>query len=60
MNMKSIDIKIKINEDKVATAIKTNGFDNNNISNQFELMGILENLKNIINERIKKLLELSK
>jgi len=58
--MKKLIIEIKINdgESNSATTIQTNGFSNENISNQFELLGILENTKDIINERIKKLLDI--
>ena len=53
--MKKIEIQIIVEEDKVATAIKTNGYSDDNISDQFELLGIIENAKGIIQERIKKL-----
>jgi len=62
--MKKITIEVRIpegeNEDKVATVIKTNGYSNTNVSHQFELLGIVENVKNIINERIKKLSDVRK
>ena len=55
--MKNLKIEVGINDDKVATAIKTSGYSNDSISDQFELLGIVENIKNIINERIKKLVD---
>lgn len=57
--MKSIDLKIVIQESKIATAIKTSGYDNNNMSDQLELLGIAENFKGIIQERIKQLVNVS-
>ena len=58
--MKTLIIEVRIVDDKVVSAIKTTGYSNNNISDQFELLGITENLKNIIQERIKKLLDVNK
>lgn len=55
--MKTLNIEVRIAEDKVATAIKTSGYNNNSISDQFELLGLVENIKGIINERIKKLVD---
>ena len=55
--MKRLRIEVRINEDKVATAIQTNGYSDKSISDQFELLGITENLKGIIQERIKKLVD---
>ena len=55
--MKTINIEIRVADDKVATAIKTNGHRNEIIGDQFELLGILENAKGIIQERIKKLID---
>jgi hypothetical protein len=55
--MKSLKIEVILKDDKVATAIHTIGYDDKKIEDQFELLGIMENLKNIINARIKKLAE---
>jgi len=54
--MKKILIEIRIQDDKIATAIKDTGFDKNSMSSQLEILGILENTKNIIQERVKELL----
>ena len=53
--MKELNIKTIIQDDKIATAIKTNGYDDNNMSDQLELLGIAENIKGIFAERIKVL-----
>jgi len=53
--MKRLKIEVVTNEGKIATAIRTIGYDDNIMSDQLELLGIVENTKNIINERIKKL-----
>jgi len=56
--MKGIKIEILLSDDdKIISGIKTKGFDKNRLSDQFELLGILENLKNIVNKRIKRLSE---
>ena len=57
--MKKLIIEIAIVEDKIATGIKTTGYSNENVSDQLELLGILENTKAIIQERIKKLIDVS-
>ena len=60
--MKKIQIEIRIPEeekDKVATAIRTEGYSNESISDQFELLGVMENLKGIIQDRINKLTDVS-
>ncbi len=59
MNKKLL-IKVEIQEDKVATAIKTNGYDLNSMSDQLEILGILENLKQVQSEKIKELRRLEK
>jgi len=58
--MKTLKIETAIEGSKVATAIKTNGYSNENISDQFELLGLIENVKGIIQERIKVLLNVNK
>lgn len=58
--MKKLQIEIRITEGKIASAIKTEGYDRENISAQLELLGLLENTKTIIQDRITKLLDISK
>lgn len=58
--MKTLNIEIASNGCNLATAIKTNGYSNESISDQLELLGILENTKSIIQERIKVLLNVNK
>jgi len=41
--MKELKIHVKISEDKTATAVEKKGFDNSASSN-FEIIGILQNL----------------
>jgi len=55
--MKQINIKIIIDEatGKIATGKKVEGFEPNNISHQFELLGIFDNLMTIQREKIKTL-----
>ena len=57
--MKLITIKIAINnqDDKIATSVEAEGLKKDSISDQLELLGILENTKNIIVDKIKKLAE---
>ena len=57
--MKKLVIEVRVIENKVANIIQTTGFSNEVISDQFELLGIIENLKGIIQERIKKLVDVS-
>lgn len=57
--MKKIQIEIRVDEvsNRIATAWKTDGYSRDNISDNLELIGILENTKNLINDRIKTLME---
>lgn len=56
--MKKVMIEVRIpGEDKVGTKIETSGYRDESVSDQFELLGIMENLKNVIQERIKKLVD---
>jgi len=48
-------IKVGLDKNKVASGIKTAGYDDNNIHHQFELLGIMVNLQWIIQQRIIKL-----
>jgi len=43
--MKEIKIQTRIIEDKIATVIKTSGYDEGKISDILEIIGIIENLK---------------
>ena len=60
--MKQIKIEIRLNDedDKIATALETSGYNKNKISDQFEVLGILENLVDIQKDKIKKLIHISK
>lgn len=55
--MKILKIETRINNNKILTAINTEGYEKNNISHQFEILGVLENIKSIIHERLKRLAE---
>ena len=60
--MKTLNIQVAIedSDEKIATAIKTQGYNKDKISDQLEILGIIENTKSIIQERIKKLGEMEK
>jgi len=58
--MKSLRIETVIEGSKLATAIKTTGYSNESISDQLEMLGLMDNAKSIIQERIKVLLNLNK
>jgi len=49
--MKELIIQVKINENQTATIIKKNGFDNN-VSTNFEIIGILQNLIKIEQDKL--------
>jgi len=57
--MKKIQIEIRIpegeEESKVATGIKTSGFSDNSMFDQFAILGALENVKDIVLDRLNKL-----
>ena len=57
--MKKLTIEVVIPDtgSKIASKIKTNGYSNESISDQLELLGIVENIKSIIQDRLKKLLD---
>lgn len=59
--MKRLQIEVRFNDDnsKIATAIKDEGFSKN-ITGQLEILGIIENIKGIIQDKIKKFLDVSK
>ncbi|GEM_PF-6839123 len=52
---KALIIKVEIKDDQVATGIKTRGFNVDSMSDQLEILGILENLKQVQSEKIKEL-----
>jgi len=54
-NLKDLQIRVIIDNErsKVITAIKTKYFDRDNISHQFELLGILQNLVELQKQKIK-------
>ena len=53
--MKTIKIQTVIKEGKIATARKFEGYNDNDISDQFEILGIMENLVEIQKDKIKTL-----
>lgn len=53
--MKRLVIEIILKDDKVVTSISTIGFESKKIEDQFELLGIIENVKDNIKDRIKVL-----
>ena len=57
---KILQIEIRINDDKIASGISTTGFDNNSMTDQLLLLGIIENTKGIIKDRIKGLVDIRK
>lgn len=58
--MKRLTIEVQIEGDKIATLIKDTGFDKYKISDQFEILGIIENIKGIIQNRIKELMNVKR
>lgn len=57
--MKKIHIEIMFDdkEQKVMTIFNTEGYAKNKLGDQFEIIGVLENMKIIIQDRIKVLLD---
>lgn len=53
--MKKIDLRFVIDEEtqKIATAMRTKNLSEKNLSDLFEIVGILENLKQVILNKIK-------
>jgi len=53
--MKELNIKIRVDEEtgKIGTAWKTNGYSRDNISDLLELIGVVENFKGILTDKIK-------
>jgi hypothetical protein len=51
--MKELIIRVVIDQDKVATAVQKKGFENqSSASTAFEVVGILENLKKIEQDKL--------
>jgi len=57
--MKKIIFEIRIDEDtdKIATAWKTEGYSRDKLTDQLEILGILENTKNLISNKINTIVE---
>ena len=57
--MKGITIQIVVDENsgKIATAMKTDGYSSESVCDQLELLGLMENTKNVINNKIKVLMD---
>jgi hypothetical protein len=53
--MKQIKIVIAISEDKIATAQKFIGYSETKISDQLEILGILQNLVRLQQDKLNKL-----
>lgn len=53
--MKQIEIKVIVKDNKMASAFITKGYDKNSISDNLEILGILENLTDIHKSKLKKL-----
>lgn len=60
--MKKIIFEIRVDElgNRIATAWKTDGYARESICDNLEIIGILDNTKNLINDRIKTLMERNK
>lgn len=57
--MKRIVIDMRIADDKIATAWKTEGYSKSNISDNFEILGLIENFKTLILNNISVIAEKS-
>ena len=55
--MKKLSIEIRIDEEtgQVGTAWKTNGYSRESITDIFELIGMVENFKGLLTEKVKTL-----
>ena len=55
--MKTVTIQIGVDEyeDKIGTAIKTDGYKKDSLSHQLELLGIFQNLVSLQQDKIKTL-----
>lgn len=53
--MKRVQIELRLEEDsdQIVTAMKTSGYDSNNIGDMFELLGMMETLKSNLQSKIK-------
>lgn len=57
--MKKLVIESVIEDDKIISRIRTQGFSNKSISDQLAILGLLENFKGIIENRIKKFIDIT-
>ena len=53
--MKILKIETRIAEGKILTALKTEGYNKTDVSHQLEIIGLIDNAKAIVQERIKRL-----
>ena len=53
--MKGLNIRIVLKDDKIATAIETEGIDHDKMSDQLLLVGVYENLKHLTLQKLHKL-----
>jgi len=53
--MKALKFEIVLNDDKIVTHFHTKGFSKEKIDDQLIIVGVLENLKSLFKDRIKKL-----
>lgn len=58
--MKLLKIQVAVKDNKIATKIETKGYSSEKMENQLELLGIMENLKDLIKNNIKKLADLKR
>jgi len=60
--MKEINIKIVIDEEtgKIATGKQMKGYNQNSISHQFEILGIMQNLVEVQQQKLRTLAQRSK
>jgi hypothetical protein len=53
--MKELKIIVRVNDGKIATIQQVNGYNKENLHDQLEILGILENIKDIQKEKLKTL-----
>jgi len=51
--MKKLLIQVIVGKENIAELLSSEGFDKDNMDDQLEILGILENLKNVQQEKIK-------
>lgn len=57
MEVKILRIETRIADNKIATAIQTEGLSQSSIEDVLMLKGIVDNLKNLFDDKIKTLME---